>query len=170
MRLATLNTRGVRGGRGAPRKKLSAVAKMMKTGKWSFIGLQETHESALAAAELERANPRIWAFPNPGQTLSAGTMFMAHKDLLPEGINSKEDITHEVLIPGRAHSLKFKWRQDEMITLVNIYAPNDEGEAQRFFARVARKLRGSNPIVFGDFNHVEHAIDRQPQRETRAPI
>lgn len=56
------------------------------------------------------------------------------------------------------------------MTLVNIYAPNDESEAKRFFDKLSRKLRGKLPIILGDFNHVEHAIDRQPQRDMQTQV
>lgn len=153
-----------------PRDKPRAVSRRMKTDKWSIVALQETHESEAAAAELERANPRIWAYPNPGTTMAKGTMFLVHKDLLPETVSQKQDFTNTVLIPGRAQSLTFKWRNNETMTLVNIYAPNQESEAASFFKTLTRKLRGTNPIIMGDFNHVENEIDRQPQREPNPTI
>ncbi|KIO20982.1 hypothetical protein M407DRAFT_46642, partial [Tulasnella calospora MUT 4182] len=68
------------------------------------------------------------------------------------------------LIPGRAQRITFKWRGEEEISIVNIYAPNDITEAIIFFDELRNLLRRKPDIVLGDFNHIENTIDRKPDR------
>lgn len=138
----------------------------MRESKWGILALQETHESEEAAATLERTNPRVWAFPNPGTRFSAGTIFLLYKDFFPNQNVTRDQIEHHILVPGRAQMLRVPWREGENIDLVNIYAPNDPTEAIAFFATIKRKSRRHPDILMGDFNHVENFIDRIPQRES----
>lgn len=135
----------------------------MKANKWAIIALQETHESALAARNLESFNSRVWTFPDPGSHNAAGTMFVVSKDLLPVPME-KDGFTHEILVKGRADRLTFNWRGEEDISIVNLYAPNNQADTEVFFHTLRRKLHRKPSMVMDDFNHIEAVIDRQPLR------
>lgn len=136
---------------------------MMKANRWAIMGLQETHESEEAALQLESFNQRVWVFANPGSRHSAGTMFIIYKDFVPARL-TKADFTHKIIEAGRAHQLSFRWTNNEILRIVNVYAPNEEGEAVPFFDRLARTLTPRPSLLMGDMNHVEHAMDRIPNR------
>jgi len=50
-----------------------------------------------------------------------GVAFPINKDLVDES-----NLQHEIMIPNRVSKLKVKWGDNQELTLINIYAPNDE--------------------------------------------
>ena len=130
--------------------------------KWGILGLQETHESIEASLRVEESNPHFICFPNPGTANSAGTAIMILRDYCTE--QPVEDIKHNILIPGRAHSVTLNWKGREEITIVNVYAPNRARDAIDFFRELAGKLPSKVDFILGDFNHIENAHDRLPNR------
>lgn len=160
---ATWNIRGCGTPRMAENSKVAHLSRWMRASKIGIAALQETYDCTQTFAAAEKANGKIWAFPNPGSTHSAGTGFVVHKDGTPPNL-SKSDFQHEILIEGRLDTLTFKWG-DETIRIANLYAPNDEQDAVDFFQTVADRLKRNKPdILLGDFNHVESEKDRLPRR------
>lgn len=127
------------------------------------MALQETYNCTDNFAEAKRFNGKLWTFPNPGTAHSAGTGFIVHREGVPSDLR-KEDFTHKVLIPGRLDTLSWKWGEETFL-VANLYAPNSEQVAIPFFKQVISLLRRETvDVILGDWNHVEKAIDRIPQR------
>ncbi|KAG8896435.1 hypothetical protein FRC01_011821, partial [Tulasnella sp. 417] len=163
IRIATLNIRGCGERRMNGKFKLAHLARWMRANKVGIVALQETYETRLAFEALEKAFEKVWAFPNGGGAHSAGTGFVIHKDNIPAGLK-KEDFAHEIIIEGRVSTLTLKW-EEEMITIANVYAPNEKRTAETFFERTTSLLKKEKPdMVMGDFNHVKHTLDRLPNR------
>lgn len=80
-----------------------------------------------------------------------------------EKINTDKIITEEI-IPGRAMSITLKWNKNEILTIMNVYAPNDARENRDFWNELKGKTENmeyNKPnIMLGDMNLVEDAIDR----------
>src|SRR5882724_6120602 len=69
------------------------------------------------------------------------------------------------MIPSRASKLRVKWGDNQELTLINIYAPNDEENKIKFFEKLVSMTRNNKHkdlCVMGDFNCVESDIDRSP--------
>ncbi|PFH45014.1 hypothetical protein AMATHDRAFT_163768, partial [Amanita thiersii Skay4041] len=75
--------------------------------------------------------------------------------------------TSETLIKGRSSSLTITHKNNNhKMELINVYAPNITNEKITFFEEVYNKLKDkeiTNPVLLGDFNYVEEAIDRWPE-------
>ncbi|KIO15581.1 hypothetical protein M407DRAFT_86955, partial [Tulasnella calospora MUT 4182] len=141
----------------------------MTSERWGILGLQETHDAREDASWLERSNNKFWVFNNPGTSRARGTAIVFNRYIV-KGPTTKEEVTHEILIEGRAQLLKFKWRDEESITVVNVYAPNVVLRAAEFYKELERKLQGRRVhFMMGDFNHVEMEIDRFPVRKPSSP-
>ncbi|KAG8848762.1 hypothetical protein FRB96_001041, partial [Tulasnella sp. 330] len=124
----------------------------------------ETYESIKAAQDLEVSDDKVWAFPNPGTSHSAGTIILVLKDKVKVN-GGKAAFTNEILVEGRAQRLNFKWKDSEEMSMVNIYAPNDLNTALNFYQKLEDKLAMRKPtVLMGDFNHIEAAIDRQSNK------
>ena len=77
----------------------------------------------------------------------------------------ENNLHHEIIIPNRASKLKVKWGDNQELTLINIYALNDEENKIKFFEKLASMTRNNkNKVLFvmEDFNCVENDIDRSP--------
>ncbi|KAG8932392.1 hypothetical protein FRC01_014236 [Tulasnella sp. 417] len=167
--IATFNLRGVGSSRLADANKLNQISRIMGQEKLALLAVQETHECTNAFEALQRSNPNVWCFPNPGTRHSAGTGFIVRRDKAPPNL-TKEDITHRVIEPGRADMLTLKWG-NEQLTFLNVYAPNDEGNAVEFFESLVADLRRNPPdVILGDWNHVEDKMDRLPKRQPSTRI
>jgi exonuclease III len=76
------------------------------------------------------------------------------------------------LIPGRAHLIHTPWHGDLLLTILNIYAPNNHTDNETFWKELKHKFTTENiprpDIMMGDFNLVEDAIDRLPAHQDHA--
>jgi exonuclease III len=83
----------------------------------------------------------------------------------------KDIVSHEI-IPGRALLISMPWHSDMMLTMLNVYAPNNASENENFWADIAHAF-DTQPIplpdvMMGDFNMVKDAIDRLPSHSDNA--
>ncbi|XP_006463114.1 hypothetical protein AGABI2DRAFT_74099, partial [Agaricus bisporus var. bisporus H97] len=75
-----------------------------------------------------------------------------------------------VIIPGRALLLETRWHNNETLTILNIYAPNDTLENKEFWSTLEEKwaeISSTYPfpdLMLGDFNLTEEGIDRNNGR------
>ncbi|KIO27592.1 hypothetical protein M407DRAFT_23144 [Tulasnella calospora MUT 4182] len=162
--IATFNIRGIKSSRTAEPEKTRRVPRIMKSERLGILALQETHETTAALSTLEDANEKMWCFPNPGTAHSAGTGFVVHRDNIPPG-TKKEDLTHKVIVPGRADLLTLKWAGGQL-TILNVYTPNGETDTINFFSDLVVDLRQRRiDVVMGDFNHMESKLDRLPKKQ-----
>jgi exonuclease III len=142
--------------------KLSEVARRMLLWKWAILGIQETHVATIALAHIETMNGRIWGFTNPGTSLSAGTTILINRAMFKS--LERKDIVHEVLIPGRAHTISIPWEGGKL-TVANAYFPNSERAMLEFVPPLIRCLQGRRiDALIGDFNHCKSELDRWPMR------
>ena len=74
-----------------------------------------------------------------------------------------EDIEEYELVPGRALLAKVPWHGDLLLTVLNIYAPNNHAESEIFFKNLKLQFETKTlplpDLMMGDFNLVEDAID-----------
>jgi hypothetical protein len=70
------------------------------------------------------------------------------------------------MIPGRALLARIPWHGDLLLTVLNIYTPNNHTESEAFFKELKLKFETKAfplpDLMMGDFNVVEDAIDRLP--------
>ena len=59
-----------------------------------------------------------------------GVAFAVNKDTVDEN-----NLQHETMIPNRASKLKVQWGDNQELTLINIYAPNNEENKIKFFEK-----------------------------------
>jgi len=89
-----------------------------------------------------------------------GVAFAINRDLMDEN-----GLQHEIMIPKRASKLKVKWGDNQELTLINTYAPNNEEDKIGFFKKLTKMTRNNKHkdlCIMGDFNCVESDIDRSP--------
>ncbi|KDQ50166.1 hypothetical protein JAAARDRAFT_51388 [Jaapia argillacea MUCL 33604] len=167
--LATLNMRGrlsaTLGGRQI--SKWTEIHSVMKEKQIGILAVQETQlteENVDQIHQLFGRQLKVLNSSDPDRpTSSAGVAFVVNRE-----IANTADIDFKVLIPGRVTTLTTKWHGTNMITLINVYAPNNYGEHPAFWGEIGSQMRGqhvpSPDFMMGDLNIVEDAIDRSPVR------
>jgi hypothetical protein len=77
-----------------------------------------------------------------------------------------ENIEEYEMIPGRALLAWIPWHGDLLLTVLNIYAPNNHTESETFFKELKLKFEMKAfplpDLMMGDFNIVEDAVDCLP--------
>ncbi|KNZ74498.1 hypothetical protein J132_06628 [Termitomyces sp. J132] len=81
-----------------------------------------------------------------------------------------QEVRARTLIPGRVMVLEILWFDEQILSCLNIYAPNDARKNEEFWIKLRAnwKARSSLPtpcIILEDMNIVEEAIDRLPAYE-----
>ena len=134
-----------------------------KKNRNTCIAVQESQVTEEEAKKIEKENPRIKILSNGEYTNKLGTLFAINQRIID---NEKEGtITHQIIIPNRVAQLKLKWGENQMLKMINIYAPNDPKEKEDFFKDLTKKLKQKGKEAFcllGDFNCVTEDIDRSP--------
>lgn len=162
IQVVTLNIRGLLAKRRQDQQKLQRVIRWMRAEKVGVVALQEVYDCTEAFADAERANAKVWAFPNPGTRNARGTGFLVHCEFMP-GDLTKEDFTHEILLESRLHTLSWRWGETDLV-VANLYAPNAPQVAKDFFLKATDLLKRKEvSMVLGDWNHVESEVDRLPR-------
>ena len=115
---------------------------------YDIYALQETHLSSL---ELGKTWEKEWggrALWSPGTNRSSGTALLFNP-------RCKVDITdHNSDLAGRVVSAKLLI-DNVSFQLINVYAPNDHSDRERFFDELWRfTFHNTDAIVVGDFNCV----------------
>ena len=77
-----------------------------------------------------------------------------------------EDIKKYELVPGRALLAKILWHGNLLLTILNIYTPNNHTESEIFFKNLKLQFETKTlllpDLMMGDFNLVEDTIDQLP--------
>ncbi|KAI0054454.1 DNase I-like protein, partial [Artomyces pyxidatus] len=147
-----------------PLNKWREVNNMMKQRRIGVLALQETHLTQLDVEAINRMYGRrlqIHYSSNPTNANQHGVAIVLNREL-----TNTMGVKETDLIPGRATLLRIPWHATLIITILNVYAPNDPHENAAFWASLHAKwttLRLPSPdILCGDFNLVENAADRAP--------
>lgn len=165
--VATLNMRG----RASPDlgnstiSKWSTVQNVMREKKIGILCVQETHLTQEHEMQIESLYSRRLKVINsrdpfrPGN--SAGVAFILNKEI----INTTETEITEI-IPGRALVMSIKWHNNERITILNTYAPNNPTKHPEFWNLISTTWLAKDlprlDFMIGDFNLTEDALDRAP--------
>ena len=129
----------------------------------AILAVQESRVTKEEAIKIENENPGIKILSNGEYTNKLGTLFAINKRIID---NEKEDmLTHQIIIPNRVAQLKLKWGENQMLNMINIYAPNDPKEKEEFYIDLAKKLKQKKKETYcllGDFNCITEDLDRSP--------
>lgn len=94
---------------------------------------------------------------------SAGIMFILNREIIN---TTKVQMT--ILIPGRAAALTIQWHNERMLTILNVYTPNNMGKHPDFWNTITRKWRElclhDPDFMLGDFNLTEDLLDGAPAK------
>ncbi len=170
IKIATLNINRA----SAPRRKLTHIDKWsninstMKDNRIAILAIQETHLDKEQLDNISRCfgkNLDIFNSSDPENPCGmAGVAFVVNKSLM-----APRNVRTHVLHHGHALMLKISWSDDEEISLVNIYAPNDRRLHPAFWEEIDEKRRWKclpkPDFVLGNFNITEDPIDRSPPQE-----
>lgn len=143
--------------------KYTALSTITRKNKILCLALQETKLKPSDEPLIENIAPKVTLINNPldDDSRSAGTAFILNNDLM-----KNKSYQHEILIEGRAARLKLTLNDEQSIDIINIYCPNSTQEKITFLNKlhnIIEKIDDWNqPILVGDFNFVEDAIDRLP--------
>ena len=112
-------------------EKWSTVYRTINDHKIAVLALQETHlDDNLLTSVHECFGKRLSVVNSklPGNPrASAGVAFVLNRALI-----APKDLVVTELIEGRALAIKFKWHNDDEVSLINVYAPNTRSEHQNF--------------------------------------
>ncbi|KAI0345423.1 DNase I-like protein, partial [Trametopsis cervina] len=168
LKIATLNMKG----RGSlppdqHNDKWSKINQIMRDKKIAVLAVQETHLQQIHVDTLHSLFGKriqiLHSAPEERASTSRGIAFVLNKERLD---TSKISLTE--IIPGRAALLSCKWHNEVPLHILNIYAPNDRADNEHFWNEISNKWDSEQlPIptaMTGDFNIVEEAKDRLPER------
>ena len=169
IKIGTLNINGLHTGTesGVSFEKWAEVNATMKKDKIAILAIQETHLDEPSLQAIHRAFGKRLRIINSqlenNPRASAGVAFALNKDLV-----ETDNIKSYDLIRGRAIAVRLTWKNNEVTTLVNVYAPNRKNEHKNFWEKVLAEMTKHNvprpDFTLGDFNITEDAIDRMPPK------
>ena len=169
IKIGTLNINGLHTGTesGVSFEKWAEVNATMKKDKIAILAIQETHLDEPSLQAIHRAFRKRLRIINSqlenNPRASAGVAFALNKDLV-----ETDSIKSYNLIRGRAIAVRLTWKNNEVTTLVNVYAPNRKNEHKNFWEKVLAEMTKHNvprpDFTLGDFNITEDAIDRMPPK------
>jgi exonuclease III len=173
IKVASINIRGY-GSHNAssPQNKWFHVNQVMREKKIAILMVQETHMDNERQDQVDHVfskRLKIHSSANPENPTGRGGVAV----VLNKGLVNANDSKATVIVPGRAILIQTKWHQDEKLTVLAVYAPNEAGENRLFWKRLAdyykNNARAAKPdILAGDFNMVEDPIDRLPMHDDKA--
>ena len=159
--IASLNIKGRTSG---DLEKWYHVPQFMREKRIGILAVQETHLTEEIAENFERMygnNLKLIHSPDPASNNAKGVAFVLNKKLVPT-----DDVSQDIVVPGRVLVISIPWKDNATITALNIYAPNIPQEARIFWREVQDGLRWMAPtkpnVMLGDFNLVEDTLDRIP--------
>lgn len=167
LKIATLNMRGFATNQ---TNKWADVWDKMRRKHIGVLALQETHMTADRLTQITQLHSKrmeIFFRSDPLHPNSKGVAIVLNK----QKTNIKNVQTQE-LIPGRALLLTLPWHNTLTITILAIYAPNNEQENATFWTLLNSKWLNTDlvkpDILLGDCNIVEDAIDHLPTHADNA--
>ena len=160
MTIASLNIRGRYSDNGTT-DKWRDINQMMRESKINVLAIQEAHlrqEEVNDLHNLFGTCLRIILSQGPNHR-ATGVALVINKDR-----SMDRDTEEYEMVPGRALLARMPWHGDTLLTILNIYAPNNHAESKTFFKDLKTKFEMKAyplpDIMMGDFNIVEDAIDR----------
>ena len=139
---------------------------MMRDSNIDLLAVQETHLTEDVAKQFSDLFGNCLALfhsPDPSTNNARGVAIVVSKRKF-----HTHNISHTVLVPGRAILASIPWQNAQTIQILAIYAPNIPGEIRDFWKSIQNTIFAdpslSPDIVLGDFNMVEDAIDRLPTK------
>ncbi|KIO14619.1 hypothetical protein M404DRAFT_108999, partial [Pisolithus tinctorius Marx 270] len=138
------------------------INQQMRDDRLAILALQETHLDATQAASLNDTftdTLHVITSIDPAHPAAKGVAIAFNKCL----VKTREVKTHDI-VPGRALLITMPWYQQEKLNILNVYAPNDPSENQRFWETIHDNIINlpQPDVLLGDFNIVEDSIDRIP--------
>lgn len=163
LKIASLNIKGRRSGN---IKKWMHIPQIMRERKLGVLAIQETHLTDELTQQFEEMfgnNLSLRFLPDPETQNAKGIAVVLNKRLIKTG-----NIQETEIVPGRAITLNIPWYNDQDIKILAVYAPNAPREIRDFWKSIQNKIN-TNPslkpnVVLGDFNLVEDAINRIPNK------
>jgi exonuclease III len=152
-----------------PLSKWADIVKLVNENRIGILAVQETHldtddEDTLNDWYKDRVRIINSADPDRPHS-SAGVAFVLNKRVTTW---FTDNVTYQEIVPGRALALTTNWHRNEMTTIMAVYAPSDIQRHEDFWMDVHNKYvqegMPSPDFVLGDFNVVEHGLDRMPSR------
>lgn len=159
---------------GTANDKWFRINQLIRTKKIAILAVQETHLDSNYVDDLHNLfDKRIkicHSEPLDRPTASQGVAFVINKEKI-----EVDKVTATNIIPGRAIMLDLTWHKIVKLKILNVYAPNDHAENEIFWQCLKTKWQATNmrkpDILLGDFNLVEGALDRKPQRtDPKSPV
>ena len=162
MTVASLNMRGRYSDNGTT-DKWRDINQLIKESKINMLAVQETHLRQEEVDDLHNLfGTRLKILFSQGANCrAAGVAIVINKDR-----SMHENIDEYEMIPGRALLARIPWHGDLLLTVLNVYAPNNHAESETFFKELKLKFETETfplpDLMMGDFNIVEDAVDRLP--------
>ena len=170
LKIASLNMNG-RGGHS--QDKWGSINNTMKKRQIAILGIQETHpsdEMRDAIGKRFRNALHIVHSADPNEPSRVGGVSIAVNKALVDVKN----ISHRVVIHGRAMILEIPWNENDRLRIMNVYAPANNTEKASFWNLMLEIIADDDSlrpdIMMGDFNLVENPeIDRLNNRTGADP-
>jgi len=151
MTIASLNMRGRYSDNGTT-DKWRDINQLMRESKINILTLQEVHlrqEDVDSLHNLFGTRLKI-LFSQGANHRAAGVAIVINKDR-----SMHEHVEEYEMIPGRALLVQIPWQGDLLLTVLNIYAPNNHTENETFFKELKLKFETKMylllDIMMGDF-------------------
>ncbi|KAF6742665.1 Endonuclease/exonuclease/phosphatase [Ephemerocybe angulata] len=161
--MASLNLRGA--GSGRSRTKWKDVNDIVRQKGLSLLAVQETHltDEYLDILKMRYKYLEIVSSPDPDNASGKGGVAI----ILNRSNTCWQEITTEVIVPGRALGVTVRWGHASKLKVVAIYAPSgNHVENANFWTALKERWDGTPEdrpdVLLGDLNMVESGIDRLP--------
>ncbi|EPS92748.1 hypothetical protein FOMPIDRAFT_1033897 [Fomitopsis schrenkii] len=143
----------------------------MREKRIGLLCIQEAHLSDEHVATIhELYGRRLHILHSAGERVTSahGIAFVLNREIMDIA-----GATITEIVPGRAATLRIHWHADKYLTILNVYAPNNQVDNAQFWTNLEnsyQQRKFTKPdVVMGDFNTVEAAIDRLPTKEDNEP-
>ena len=135
--IATWNTRGKNDEQ--KKSKWKQIKRIMHLKRIAVLAVQESRVTKEEATKIENENPGIKILNNGEYTNKLGTLFAINKRIIDD---EKEGmLTHQIIIPNRVAQLNLKWGENQVLNMINIYAPNEPKEKEEFYKDLTKRLK-----------------------------
>ena len=134
---------------------------IMRKERIAILALQETHLTEEILANLRKKYPKLTLESNSSKSNAAGIAFMINTEII-----GKTKWTVNKIIDDHASIIQTIDNDGKRLTIVNVYAPNQIEQKAKFYNELrekAKEFTSEIPILLGDFNYVEMAMDRSPE-------
>ena len=168
--IASWNTRGKKDSN--HQSKWKSIARVMRLQGITVLAVQEARMKNEDAEKASEENPGIHFIINGRYSNKTGMLFVINLNKLNKDVK-KFIIEHEIVTPDRAQMLKIKWGNDQEISILNVYVPNETEDKIEFLKEIEKYLKKRKEkeiCVLGDFNCIEDEIDRSPAHKDQTRV